>query len=110
MLCIITSAEYADEFDYPVISFFTDEQRDFILENQGRIEDIDACFGTNESIDFGVDELVSLVENAKDVTDKERAVFAKFGIMKIPCIDLVEKILESIEGYEEEEDEEEDDD
>ncbi len=95
MYLINTAQDYADEFDYPVTSIMSEEVRDFILENEDNIDDMEEYFGTNEFLDFSTEDIISLVTNAKDITTGERATLVKFGALTCG-LDIVERVIDRL--------------
>ena len=84
MYAIIDQFDYADEFDYPVISLFTAKQRKFILKNKKKIpQNYEACFGTNESLEFTREEIIEIFENAEEISKKEIKVLKRFNIFNM---------------------------
>jgi len=84
MYAIIDQFDYADEFDYPVISLFTEKQRKFVLKNKKKIpETYEACFGTNEYLEFSREEIIEMFENSEEISKKEIKVLERFGILNM---------------------------
>jgi len=101
MYAIIDQFDYADEFDYPVISLFTAKQRKFILKNKNKIpENYEACFGANEYLEFTKEEIIEMFENAKEISKKEIKVLESFNIFEMGK-DIYDDLVYMIENPDE---------
>ena len=85
--------DYADEFDYTVRSILTETQRNAILENQELIQEVlgtssmEFYFGTNEALDFTVDEIIDNVMDARVISDEDLRVLNKYSIASLDVVD-----------------------
>lgn len=90
--------DYADEFDYTIRSFLSQEKINCLKENQEFITSIfeesgdsefECYFGTNEAIDLTISDFFDYVEDAKEITDKEYNILMKFNCA---ALDIVSNI------------------
>jgi len=94
---IMTSEDYADEFNYPIISVFTAKERNIILLHNNLLsnDDFDEIyFGTNEFFSFLKNEIIRYVREAKQITDEELEVLEKFRVLDLPGIDIVDHTID----------------
>jgi len=104
---LITSVNYADEFDVPVVSIFTKKEYKAIkIAAKGKKKkSMEICFGTNESIEGTVGEFVDMLDSAVDVNKKEMAVLLKFGVNNIyGTIDIVSELQDRLKINQDNED------
>ena len=104
MKLICTERDYADEFDYPIISVITNE---FEVMIRGRMKELKK-FGVSFTDDqreyyFDTNEIIDMIDNAKPITDAELEVLAKFGVTSLG-IDIVSRVMDSEEFDEEDDD------
>ena len=93
MYIINRKEDYADEFYYTVRSFLTSEQRTIFLENIDFIKEIineESCmefyFGTNEFLEFFMDDIIDMVTDAVQITDEEYKTLQKFSCASLDII------------------------
>lgn len=94
---INTDADYADEFDYPIVSVMTKNERDLILNTfniwkDGNYDDI--YFGTNEFLSFDAQEIYRMIEKAVEITDEEYKYFKRFSTSA--CVDIISEVEEEL--------------
>jgi len=89
--------DYSDEFDYPFRVYFTVPRKDLLtfLKKYSDSLPTEYMFGTNESLAISAAELMSYVERAIPITDRESKVLAKFGYSDIG-VDLLEQVKDEI--------------
>ena len=84
---INSTRDYADEFDYTIRSYLTQEKINCLNENRDFIisvfEDSDSAtfecyFGTNEGFDISIHEFFDLILDAKEISEKEYLILKKF--------------------------------
>ena len=101
---ISTTLDYADEFDYPIVSVFTQELKDFLTNttilNTLYKDKEEFYFGTNEYLELDSEDILELVNGALPITDEELATLEKFNIHYFG-IDILEVVNERLidEGY-----------
>ena len=111
MKIICTERDYADEFDYPILSIITDEIEVKFRERMEELKKFGVSFsdqreyyfGTNEALDLSYDEIINMVDNAKPITDAELEVLVKFNVITLG-IDIVKRVI-SKEDFDDLEDE-----
>lgn len=90
--------DYADEFDYTIRSYLTQEKLNCLNENRDFIisvfEDSDnyefeCYFGTNEGFDINIHEFFDLILDAKEISEKEYLILKKFEIASLDIVDRV---------------------
>ena len=91
--------DYADEFEYTIRSYLTQEKINCLIENQEFITSVfeetghsefECYFGTNECFDFSINEFFDLITDAKMITEKEYLILKKF---EIASLDIVERVI-----------------
>lgn len=92
---IVGFQDYADEFDYPVISILTEsklnEVRGYLDEMlESWTDDYEAPFGTNEALTFYDYQIRGFIDSAFEVTSDEMVRVLKL----IPAVDIIEFIEE----------------
>ena len=101
---ICAQMDYSDEFDYPIVSVFTEEVQKEILDNIEKIpEENEIYFGTNEFLMVSRQTLKTMVEFARDISDEELKVLKRYSVTNFG-VDIVDYILDEIEGEERGED------
>ena len=95
---INSTRDYADEFDYTIRSYLTQEKINCLNENRDFIisvfEDSDSAefecyFGTNEGFDISIHEFFDLILDAKEISEKEYLILKKFEIASLDIVDRV---------------------
>lgn len=95
---INSTKDYADEFDYTIRSYLTQEKLNCLNENRDFIisvfEDSDnyefeCYFGTNECFDINIHEFFDLILDAKEISEKEYLILKKFEIASLDIVDRV---------------------
>jgi hypothetical protein len=95
---IITSKDYADEFDYPVISIFSGKLRMLLLLHNEFFESIDVdeiYFGTNEFLSFNKKMIIDMINNAKEITTEELETLQKFKATSCG-LDIIEHVYQNM--------------
>ena len=102
-LIITGSYDYADEFDYPVCSVITVDQRAVVLEVIGNVPfgADEYGFGTNESLFFEEYAIIDMLRKAQPISDEELKVLKKFG--GTFGLDVIEQVVDKI-NYDNEDD------
>ncbi len=98
-MLINTSRDYADEFDYPVISFFNSALKNYlILKGLDYLKESDVTemyFGSNEAISMSIREVKLLITEATILNDEEHTC-AKRYLNEVPALDIMDRILDTI--------------
>lgn len=90
--------DYADEFDYTIRSFLSQEKINCLKENQEFITSVfeecrgsefECYFGTNECFDLTISEFFDYVEDAKEITDTEYNVLMKYNCAYLDVVNRV---------------------
>ena len=92
---IVTSMDYADEFDYPIISLFTEVDKKTLEKKlkKGKFDwDDELGFGTNEALTVSLSEATEIFENAEEISDKKYKFLQDLDLCGI---DIVERMMES---------------
>ncbi len=103
LLAIITTEDYADEFDYPIISFFTEElQRFILLHGLGMISEDEfqeMYFGSNEALSFTKEDVIRMIRNAREIPQDEIVLARKYlEQVSGASLDLVNNIVDILHG------------
>ena len=96
---INTSMDYADEFDYPVISLMTAEERQKYIDTYNTWSknwNSELYFGTNEELWIPADEALSLIEEAEAVTKEKFDLIAPY-LEKVPAVNIEYHIVDLLE-------------
>lgn len=99
MIYIINSTiDYADEFDYTIRSFLTQEKINCLIENQHFITfvfeesgnfEFECYFGTNECFEFKIYEFFDYITDAKQITEDEYKILKKYDCASLDIADRV---------------------
>jgi hypothetical protein len=90
--------DYADEFEYTIRSYLTQEKLNCLNENQEFIisvfeetsnSEFECYFGTNECFDLSISEFFDLITDAKEISEKEYLILKKFEIASLDIVDRV---------------------
>jgi hypothetical protein len=100
MKLLVSSLNYADEFDVAIVSLFS--KKSFkALKKAGKKKlnkSMSVCFGTNEDLDTTVGEVLDMMASAKTIKQKEIQVLEKFGLFNLSgSVDIVEKLKDRLE-------------
>ena len=98
---INTSMDYADEFDYPVISLMTAEERQKHIDTYSTWSknwNSEIYFGTNEELRIPADEALSLIEKAEAVTKEKFDLIAPY-LKKVPAVNIEYRIIDSLDEH-----------
>ena len=93
--------DYADEFNYPVISLMTAEERQNYIDTYNTWSknwNSEISFGTNEELWIPADEALSLIEKAEAVTKEKFDLIAPY-LKKVPAVDIEYRIIDLLEVY-----------
>ena len=96
---INTRMDYADEFNYPVISLMTAEERQNYIDTYSTWSknwNSEIYFGTNEGLWIPADEALSLIEKAEAVTKEKFDLIAPY-LKKVPAVDIEYHIVDLLE-------------
>lgn len=99
MKAYINSVDWADEGDVFFFSVVSEEVLEAmkglteVLIELDLLGPVEIYWGTNESFDFDPEDLLSLINDAEDISEEELAVFAKF---KVSGFDIYENILDKL--------------
>jgi hypothetical protein len=93
------SYDYADEFNYPVLSIITEEQRDLLLKCEKLILNMDTefYFGTNESLSFKPNEIIDMINDAEPISEEEYIFFNKHQFIEQGSLDIIEGLISSMD-------------
>ncbi len=109
-LLINTSGDYADEFDYPVISFFSSALKNYLLlkgfHYLGDSDFAEVYFGSNEALSFTKNEVISLISNA-EIIEEDYLNCARGYLQGVPCVDIIDYLCDAIADSMSDEDEDE---
>jgi hypothetical protein len=108
MKIICLELDWADEFHYPIVSLISNEDLERIKERIDHLKNVgtdmnhtqEYYFGTNEAFDFSFNDIISMIEDAKYISEEEVDVLIKFGVLDFGT-DIVSKFLETYD-YDEE--------
>lgn len=87
--------DWADEGDVFFFSIETEENLQAMKKLIDVLSDADISFstemywGTNESFDFYTSDLIDFIDNAKDISEEEIAVFRKFEVWGFDIYDRI---------------------
>jgi len=93
---ICTSEDYADEFDYPIISVFSEKAKNIIIMHNNFLNEDDFSeiyFGTNEYLSFKKDYIIDMIKNANKIEDSEIETLQKYNCINTG-IDIVDHTLD----------------
>ena len=96
---INTSMDYADEFDYPVISLMTAEERQKYIDTYSiwsKNWNSEIGFGTNEGLWIPADEALSLIEEAEAITKEKFGLIAPY-LIEVPSVDITDDIVNALD-------------
>jgi len=95
---IATEQNFADEFDYPVISLVDKEKLDRainIVSQYGYDYEFEMGFGTNEDLCFRQYDLIEILWSAKPVTDAQVDFMKEHGLLfGSASLNVVDYIIE----------------
>lgn len=102
---INSTRDYADEFDYTIRSYLTEEKINCLNENREFIisvfeatcnTDFECYFGTNECLDMSIYEFFDYVVDAKEISEKEYLVLKKY---EVASLDVVNRVISYFLDY-----------
>ena len=97
---IAKSKNWADEFDYPILSIFTEKTKNVILLHNNFFDDTDleeCYFGTNEYFSFKKEKVLAMIRGAEEVNGEDLKVAYKIRSKFEHCsYDIIDNILESM--------------
>lgn len=85
----IKEYDYADEFYYPVVFAFKGDKKELIKLIKECEQYVDFTqenefyFGSNEALDFSIDDILSMIASAKIITEEELDVLKKFKVLDL---------------------------
>ena len=91
--------DYADEFDYPVISLMTAEERQKYIDTYSiwsKNWNSEIGFGTNEGLWIPADEALSLIEEAEAITKEKFGLIAPY-LIEVPSVDITDDIVNALD-------------
>lgn len=95
---IAKSKNWADEFDYPILSIFNEKTRNVILLHNNFLgdDDLEECyFGTNEYFSFEKDEVLDMIRNAEEVEGEDLKVAHRISsVFKWCSFDIADVVLD----------------
>ena len=97
---INTSMDYADEFDYPVISLMTARERQKYIDTYNTWSEnwnSEIYFGTNEELWIPADEALTLIQEAEAVTEEKFDLIAPY-LIEVPSVDITDGIVRCFRG------------
>ena len=99
MIYIINDTrDYADEFEYTIRSYLTQEKINCLNENRDFIisvfeetdnSEFECYFGTNQGFDSSISEIFDLIADAKTISEKEYSILKNFEVASLDIIDRV---------------------
>ncbi len=109
MFLINTSEDYADEFDYPIISIFSSALRNYlVLKGFHFLKENDfeeLYFGSNEELNLSLVKVKQMIQDAREVPPEQTMVIEELD--KVPAIDIIGRVCNMVHERLEEEDQEE---
>lgn len=99
MKVFIDNINWADEGDIFCFSLIEEDKlkalKDLIEASGNTLDSIEITlyWGTNECLDFDCCDILNLIDQAKDISQEELAVFNKF---KVEGLDVYNKIIDTI--------------
>lgn len=96
---INTGIDYADEFDYPVISLMTAEERQKYIDTYNiwsQDWNPEIYFGTNEALEITHSDVLDLITHATPVSSTEYDIIAPY-LSSIPAVDITDDIFYILE-------------
>jgi len=97
---IAKSENWSDEFDYPILSIFTEKTKNVILLHNNFFDDTDleeCYFGTNEYFSFKKEKVLNMIRSAEEVDYDDLKFAYKIREKFEYCsYDIVDDILESM--------------
>ena len=89
--------DYADEFDYPVTSSMTEDERTMLLDTYDIWKETDfdeIYFGTNEWLSFHHSDILKMIKNAEKLDETEYKYFQRFSTSA--SVDVVDRVMDSL--------------
>lgn len=102
---INSTRDYADEFEYTIRSYLTEEKINCLNENREFIisvfedtnnSEFECYFGTNEWLDMDIYEFFDYVVDAKEISEKEYLVLKKY---EVASLDVVNRVISYFLDY-----------
>lgn len=97
--------DYANEFEYTIRSYLTQEKINCLNENREFIisvfedtnnSEFECYFGSNECFDTGIHEFFDYIVDAKEISEKEYLILKKF---EVASLDVVDKVISYFLDY-----------
>lgn len=102
MKAYINNVDWADEGNVFFYSIESEENLQLMKELTKILEeldlfddDVEMYWGTNEFFAFNAEDFLEFIEDAKDISEEELAVFEKFNVYGF---DIYERILDELQG------------
>lgn len=102
---INSTIDYADEFEYTIRSYLTEEKINCLNENREFIISVfedtnnyefECYFGSNEWFDMDIHEFFDYIVDAKEISEKEYLILKKF---EVASMDIVDKVISYFLDY-----------
>jgi len=94
---IVTTVDYADEFDYPIISIIPERLWRVLTLHSSSFDELEGLdylgFGTNQGLSLDPGTLKSMVDNAIDITEDQATILKK---IQYASVDIIEDIMDYI--------------
>lgn len=96
-LIILEEFDYADEFDYPVCSVLTVDQRDTLLDCIKNVPfgSDEYGFGTNEALDFDESDIVDMLSDMQPISEDRLQILKDYGVTGIG-LDIMDSVLDRL--------------
>lgn len=97
--------DYADEFEYTIRSYLTQEKINYLNENREFIASVfeetgnsefECSFGSNQGFDISISEFFDLIIDAKMISEKEYLILKKF---EVASLDIVYRVISYFLDY-----------
>lgn len=103
---IVDSQDYADEFDYPILSTFNEaELAEFRAVEEGAIEkglelgiEREVGFGTNEAFNMSIGDMINYVISAQEITKEEYNFVNNNGFIGLDVFDYCLEMMSEAMG------------
>ena len=98
---IATSEDYADEFDYPILSIFDEKElAEFRLAEEvanekglDLSEEHEVGFGSNEWLEMTIGDMIGYVTGAQEITEEEYNFVNSNGFIGIDIFDYALEMM-----------------
>ncbi len=106
MYMISTSRDYADEFDYPILSLFDEEDSEVYNELKNKLEASDIefssdeereiSFGSNEALYLSFDDMDDMIQNSATLSLDEYLFVQANGFIGLDIFEVALNILSDL--------------